>query len=47
MPGHNRGGWMAYHEQVRAHIRDLVLDALPREWSDWVLPQCKFVYYVV
>jgi hypothetical protein len=36
MPGSNRGGWMAYHEQIRARIRDFVLDALPKEWSDWV-----------
>ena len=36
MPGHDKGGWMSYHEQVRAHVRDLVLDALPKEWSNWV-----------
>ena len=36
MPGHDRGGWMSYHEQVRARVRDFVLDALPKEWSDWV-----------
>ena len=44
MPGHNRGGWMAYHEQVRARIRDFVLDALPSEWSDWVCHNVSSVY---
>ena len=36
MPGQSGGGWMAYHEQVRARVRDLVLGALPKEWSDWI-----------
>ena len=36
MPGHNRGGSMAYFEGIRSGIRDMVLNALPDEWSDWV-----------
>ena len=47
MPGHSRGGWMAYHEQVRIRVRDLVLDALPKEWSEWVCHNVSFVYHVV
>ena len=43
MPGHGGGGWMAYHEQVRARVRDLVLDALPKEWSDWVCHNVSLV----
>lgn len=36
MPGHDGGGWMAYHEKVRGRVRDLVLQSLPGEWSNWV-----------
>ena len=36
LPGHDAGGWMAYHEETRARIRDLVLDSLPEAWSHWV-----------
>ena len=43
MPGASRGGWMAYHEQIRARVRDFVLDALPKEWSDWVCHNVSFV----
>ena len=43
MPGASRGGWMAYHEQIRARVRDFVLDALPKEWSDWVCYNVSFV----
>ena len=43
MPGASRGGWMAYHEQIRAQVRDFVLDVLPKEWSEWVCHNVSFV----
>ena len=46
MPGYGSGGWMAYHEQVRARVRDFVLDSLPEEWSKWVCHNVSSVLFI-
>ena len=47
MPGNYDEGWMAYHEQVRGHIQDSVLNSLPRESSDFVCHSVSLCTYCI